>query len=75
VARLRIRRVGSRLPSTVVRSGADGRLQIRLAPVTYVVQALRQNGSFYPRPPAPFQVRVDAGRFTHITITYDTGIR
>lgn len=75
MAKVRIDRIGSRLPSEVVRSGTDGRFQIRLAPATYVVRALRQNGSPYPRPPAPFRVRVLTGRVTHITITYDTGIR
>lgn len=75
VARLRIHRAGSRFPSTVLRTGVNGRFQIRLAPATYVVEPLRQNGSLYPRPPAPVQVRVDAAHFTHITITYDTGIR
>ena len=75
VARLRIHRLGSHLPSTVVRSAGNGRFEVRLAPATYVVQALRQNGSFYPRPPAPVQVRVDSGHLSHITITYDTGIR
>jgi hypothetical protein len=59
----------------VVGSGTDGRFQIRLDPATYVVRALRQNGSPYPRPPAPFRVRVLIGRFTHITLSYDTGIR
>ena len=75
VARLRIHRLGSRLPSTMLRSTKNGRFEVRLAPATYVVQALGQNGSFYPRPPAPVQVRVNTGRLTHITITYDTGIR
>jgi len=59
----------------MLRSTENGRFEVRLAPAIYVVQALRQNGSFYPRPPAPVQVRVDPGRLTHITITYDTGIR
>lgn len=75
VARVRIDRIGSPLPSKVVRSGRDGRFQIGLAPATYLVRPLRQSGSPYPRPPAPFRVRVAVGRFSHITILYDTGIR
>lgn len=75
MARLRIHPLGSRLPSTMLSSTEDGRFVVHLAPAIYVVQALRQNGSLYPRPPAPVQVRVDSGRLTRITITYDTGIR
>jgi hypothetical protein len=73
MASMRIRRVGH-LSLRVVRSGADGRFRDWLAPATYVVQPLPVNGSL-PRPPAPIQVQVRAGRFTNITITYDTGIR
>jgi hypothetical protein len=39
------------------------------------VHALPQAGSPFPRPPAALTVTVHAGRFTQITITYDTGIR
>jgi hypothetical protein len=60
---------------TRARSGRDGRFRIRLSPGSYVVQALPEAGSAFPRPPAAFTVKVLAGRFTHITITYDTGIR
>jgi hypothetical protein len=42
---------------------------------TYIVQALPEQGSPLPRPPAPERVQVHPGRFTDITITYDTGIR
>jgi hypothetical protein len=41
----------------------------------YLVQALPQHGSPFPRPPAARGVQVRPGRFTHLTITYDTGIR
>ena len=58
-----------------VRSGIDGLLRVRLSPATYVVQALPLSGSSFPRPPSALMVKVHAGRFTHITITYDTGIR
>jgi hypothetical protein len=63
------------MPSKLVWSNRDGRFEIRLAPATYVVRPLRQNGSPFPRPPAPFQVRVSSGHVTHVTISYDTGIR
>jgi len=58
-----------------IRSGADGRFRIHLTAGTYVLRALSQDGSPFPRPPAPKRVRVRSGRFTYITITYDTGIR
>lgn len=74
-ASLRIRRSGSNAPATSVHSAADGRFRVRLAPGSYVVQALPKAGSPFPRPPGPLDVKVKAGRFTHITITYDTGIR
>jgi hypothetical protein len=44
-------------------------------PGTYVVQALAQAGSPFPRPPAAIRVTVHTRRFTNVTITYDTGIR
>ena len=59
----------------VVSSGADGRFRVRLAPGAYLVKPLGRHGSAFPRPPAAREVRVHAGRFSHITITYDTGIR
>jgi len=74
-ARLRIHRVGRRTPVTSVRSAADGRYRVRLPPATYVVQALPVGGSSLPRPPPARRVRVHAGHFTFVTITYDTGIR
>ena len=58
-----------------VRSGIDGLLRVRLSAATYVVQALPLSDSPFPRPPSALIVKVHAGRFTHITITYDTGIR
>ncbi|HZL48513.1 MAG TPA: hypothetical protein VFC30_05810 [Solirubrobacteraceae bacterium] len=74
-ATLRIRRVGSHGPSASVRSAADGRFRVRLYPGTFVVQALAHAGAALPRPPAASRVQVHAGRYTFVTITYDTGIR
>jgi len=74
-ATLRIRRVGSRGLFTRVRSGTDGRFRIRLVPATYVVQGLSQGSSRLPSAPPARRVTVQAGHFTSITITYDTGIR
>jgi hypothetical protein len=72
---LRVRPVDGGRAAVTARSGADGHFRLRLAPGEYEVRALSRGGSPYPRPLRPFEVRVHAGRFTHVTITYDTGIR
>lgn len=72
---LRIRRLGSRAAARSVRSQSDGRFRVRLSPGAYTVQALPLVGSPFLRPPSPLRVQVRPGRFTVITITYDTGIR
>ena len=74
-APVRIRRSGSSGPGQVIRSGADGRFRVRLAPGRYAVQPLPRGGSPFPRPGPAQTVDVHSGRFVHITITYDTGIR
>jgi hypothetical protein len=74
-ARLRVHRLGSRRPAVIVRSGPDGRFRVRLRAGRYVVKALPENQSLFPRPPRAFDIRVHAGRFTRMTITYDSGIR
>ena len=58
-----------------VRSDTDGRFRVSLAPGGYTVRGLPTSKSGLPRPPAPQQVQVKAGRFTHIRLNYDTGIR
>lgn len=73
-ASLRVRRFG-RKTARIMRSGSDGRFRLRLVPGTYFVQPLARAGSPYPRPPGTRRVRVRTGRFTSMTITYDTGIR
>jgi hypothetical protein len=74
-APIRIRRAGSRESGFVVRSGPKGHFKVRLAPATYVLTPRRVNKSGFPRPPAAFRVTVHREKFTHVTITYDTGIR
>jgi hypothetical protein len=74
-ATLRIHRAGDTSRVRVVRSGQNGYFKLRLAAGTYVVRPQRIHGSEFPRPPAPFKVRVSHGRFTHLQIEYDTGIR
>ncbi len=74
-ATLRIRRAGAGGRGATVRAAGNGRFRVALAPGTYVVTALPRAGSPLPRPPAPINVRVRSGRYTAVTITYDTGIR
>jgi hypothetical protein len=71
---VRVRRAGQS-GARIVHSGADGRFRVRLSPGIYIVQGLPEANPPLPRPPAARRVRVRAGRFTSITITYDTGIR
>lgn len=74
-ARVRIQRAGSSHALEVVRSGADGRFRVRLAPGVYILTPLRTSASGFPRPPGSRRVRVAAQRFTPVKIVYDTGIR
>jgi hypothetical protein len=74
-ATLRIRPADNRSEYIQVHSDKRGRFTVELVPGTYVVHPLRVHGSEFPRPPAPFKVTIHAQRFTHITVTYDTGIR
>jgi hypothetical protein len=73
--RVRISRVGKRHLVKVVRSAADGHFKVFLPAGTYSVRGLEVGQSPLPRPPSPFRVHVRSGRLTHVTITYDTGIR
>ena len=74
-ATLRIRALGGSGATTVVHSGSDGRFSVALPRGSYRVTAEPVGHSPFPRPPAPDQVRVSAGHVTHVTVTYDTGIR
>lgn len=74
-ASVRIYAPGDRSHALVVRSGPDGQFRVGLAPGTYVLAPLAKPGSPFPRPPSAMRVKVRRGRYTRITITYDTGIR
>ena len=75
MATLLIAPVGGSGSTTRVRSAGDGRFRVTLTAGTYTVKALPQARSPFPRPPSPRRVQVRAGRFTTITVVYDTGIR
>jgi hypothetical protein len=55
-----------------VRSGADGRFEIILAPGTYVLHP--ESDAIYPQA-APQKVTVVDDQVTHVHIVYDSGIR
>jgi hypothetical protein len=53
------------------RSRRDGRFRVRLAPGRYSVEATRAG----PPRSQPLVVNVHRHRFTHVTISFDSGIR
>ena len=55
-----------------VRSSAQGRFRIALSPGTYLL--VPQNGSPYPRS-SPQLATVRRHHYTHVVISYDSGIR
>ncbi|HEV3127928.1 MAG TPA: carboxypeptidase-like regulatory domain-containing protein [Solirubrobacteraceae bacterium] len=74
-APLRVRRADGSGSGRVVHSSADGRFRVPLVPGRYTIVPLAPNGSPFPRPPRPITLTVRAGRYSRVTITYDTGIR
>lgn len=57
---------------TRVRSGEDGRFRVGLRPGSYVLDP--ESGDPFPVA-NPQAVEVDAGRYTDVLISFDTGIR
>ena len=57
-----------------IRSGADGRYSVTLAPGRYTVVPLSPSGQSLPRA-SSVQVDVVSGQFATVDIQYDTGIR
>ena len=55
-------------------SGADGHFTIGLQPGAYTLVGLTINASGLPRP-IPTTVTVVEGRYTSVTVEYDSGIR
>jgi hypothetical protein len=73
-ARLDFRPVGSTGSSTSTTTAADGRFTIDLQPGTYHLVATSLMGG--PGPSAEsMNVRVTDGRFTQITVRFDSGVR
>jgi hypothetical protein len=55
-------------------SAVDGHFQVDVAPGTYTVVGLNIGSSMLPRP-IPTTVTVTSGRYTSVTVEYDSGIR
>lgn len=71
-ALLLLRRVGSGNPPRILRSGRDGRFRVALRAGRY--RLTPENGHPYPRA-EPQTVVVRVGRYTNVTVAYDSGIR
>lgn len=67
-----LRRVGSSAAPRTLRSGTDGRFTVALAVGRY--RLTPRNGKPYPRAAAQ-TVSVRAGRYTRVSVDYDSGIR
>jgi hypothetical protein len=71
-ATLRMRRQSTRKIVAKVRSGDDGRFKVRLRPGHYLIEPI----SGHPYPRAATEAALGrAHRYTHVTITFDSGIR
>jgi hypothetical protein len=57
-----------------VTSGRDGHFKVDLPAGSYTLIGLMVGGSMLPRP-IPISVVVDPGRYTTVTVEYDSGIR
>jgi hypothetical protein len=58
-----------------VRSGEDGRFRVKLAPGKYKLTPMAPNPGAPPHAPGPQVVTVESGKYVHVTIKYDSGIR
>jgi len=58
-----------------VRSGKDGRFRVKLAPGKYRLTPISPNPGAPPHAPPPQSVTVESGKYAHVTIRYDSGIR
>jgi hypothetical protein len=74
-ARVRVYRRSDQHTVAQVRTGTDGRFQIRLRPGRYAVAARPVAGGPLPRCPPRTHATVHAGRYTRVAITCDSGIR
>jgi hypothetical protein len=58
-----------------IRSGEDGRFRVKLAPGKYKFTPMAPNPGSPLHAPGPQSVTVESGKYAHVTIKYDSGIR
>jgi hypothetical protein len=58
-----------------VRSGEDGSFRVKLPPGKYKLTPMAPNPGAPPHAPPPQAVTVESGKYAHVTIKYDSGIR
>jgi len=56
-------------------SGTDGRFRMSLTPGRYRLEAVNLSGAAYPRSSLPVEVYVERGRYTPVTLQFDSGIQ
>jgi hypothetical protein len=73
-ARLTLTRRGSSEVRASAISGPDGRFRIPLPPGHYILRAANLTGAVLPAS-SPFDVDVQAGHYTTVTVSFDSGVR
>jgi hypothetical protein len=58
-----------------VRSGEDGRFRVKLAPGKYKLTPMAPNPCAPLHAPGPQVVTVESGKYAHVKIKYDSGMR
>jgi len=58
-----------------IRSGEDGCFRVKLAPGKYKLTPMAPNPGAPPHAPGPQAVTVEPGKYAHVMIKYDSGIR
>jgi hypothetical protein len=74
-ASIEIRGQGNLGDHLTVRSGKDGRFRVKLAPGNYKLTPISPHPGAPPHAPPPLSLTVESGRYTHVTVRYDSGIR
>src|SRR5262245_12064050 len=74
-ASIKVQDQDNRSNRLTVRSGKDGRFRVKLAPGRYQLTPISPNPGAPPHAPPPLSLTVVSGKYTHVTIRYDSGIR
>ncbi len=73
-AHLVVTKVGNDQPIAAVDSDSDGRFRLALPPGDYVLHPTNLTGAIHPAASA-LTVHVQDGRYTTVTVPFDSGIR